>query len=402
MQKERKVAAYVRVSTHSDCQQTSYKAQVEYYTTYISKRPDWIFAGIYADEGISGTSVGKRNGFKKMIEDAWNGKIDLIVTKSISRFARNTVDLLHTIRSLKIKNISVYFEEQKIDTLTEEGELMLTIMASVAQAESENLSENARWAIQRSFQKGIPNTRRRIFGYRWVDGVMVVVPEEATAVKRIFHNFLLGKSHAETAKELDVEGIRSVNGGRMAVSSISFILRNITYTGNTLLQKTFVKDPFTKKKILNTGELPKYLVWNDHEAIIDMDTFQKVQERLDRNKREGTFPYNRTGKKYPFTGKIVCGKCGCHYTRQLWTTGRKGEKRVSWVCTGKLGGKAVKCDAKNFSEEKLMQRVTEVLGIEEFDGELFGKQVENIKIYDEENMIFCMRDGENYGLSIEH
>lgn len=369
----------------------SLQAQTEYYRSLIENTKEWECAGIYADAGTSGTGLKKRLEFQRMMDECEKGKIDKILVKSISRFSRNTVDLLKTIRYLKMLNVSVYFEEQKIDTLTEEGELMLTIMASVAQAESENISENAKWAIRKSFQKGIPNTRRRTFGYQWVDGIMVVVPEEATAVKRIFHNFLEGKSHAKTAEELNMEGIRSVNGGKMTVSSISFMLRNITYTGNTLLQKTFIRDPFSKKKILNTGELPQYLVWDDHEAIIDMDTFQKVQERFERNKREGRFPYNRTRKKYPFTGKIICGKCGCHYTRQLWHTGRKGEKRASWVCTGKLGGKNVKCDAKNISEERLMGIVAEKLKQERFDEQMFEDRVGHIIVYDQGEMMLSMK-----------
>lgn len=326
-----------------------------------------------------------------MIADCESGKINKIFVKSVSRFARNTVDLLKIIRHLKAMDISVYFEEQKIDTLTEEGELMLTIMASVAQSESENISENIKWTIRRSFQKGIPNTRRRTFGYQWVDGKMTVIPEEAEAVRYIFHNFLAGKSRARTATELNAKGIRSVSGGKMAVSSISFILRNITYTGNTLLQKTFIRDPISKKKVMNTGELPQYLVWNDHEAIIDMETFQKVQKQLEKNKKEGRFPYNRTGEIYPFTGKIICGKCGCHYTRQLWNTGRKCGKRASWVCIGKLGGKDNKCDARNISEEKLMEIVAEVIGLKEFDGKLFRDRVENITIYDRSEILLRMK-----------
>lgn len=395
MSEKLKVAAYARISMDSMQMQHSLHAQMTYYQKLIENKQEWEYTGIYADEGLSGTSLKKRLGFQRMMKDCEKGKIDRILVKSVSRFSRNTVDLLKIIRHLKSKNISVYFEEQKIDTLSEEGELMLTIMAAVAQAESENISENAKWAIRRSFQKGIPNTKRRTFGYQWMDGKMIVVPEEATVVRQIFQNFLAGKSHKKTMEELNEKGIRSVKGGRIGVSSISFILRNFTYTGNMLLQKTYISDPVSKKKMLNTGELPQYLVWNDHEAIIDMATFQAVQERLEQNKREGRFPYNRTGKVYPFTGKIICGKCGCHYTRQLWHTGRKGEKRASWVCTGKLGGKDVKCGAENISEEKLMRIAAEAIDKERFDEEVFGKRVDNIKIYNGGKMIFCMKNGKS-------
>lgn len=323
--KKLRVAAYVRVSEETKETQHSLQAQEVFYWRQIHEKAEWELAGIYKDNGISGTDIKRREGFVRLISDCKAGKIDLILVKSVSRFARNTLDLLRIVRYLKQLGVSVRFEEQNIDSLTEEGELMLTLIASVAQAESESISENIKWAIHKAFQNGIGNTRRRTLGYHWVDGKLTVIPEEAEAVKRIFVNFLAGGSHMKTAKELAGEGITSINGKLISVSAIGNILRNITYTGNTLLQKTFIQDPISKKKMMNTGELPQYFVQDTHEAIIDMDTFEQVQEKLARNKEMGRFPYNHTGKKYPFTMKVICGCCGRHYTRQLWNTSEKGK-----------------------------------------------------------------------------
>lgn len=387
MPEKMRIAVYARVSMESEQTEHSLAAQISYYNKWISSDPDWELVEIYTDKGISGTSLKKRSGFQRMITDCEAGKIDIILVKSVSRFARNTLDLLQTVRHLREIGVSVRFEEQNIDTLSEEGELMLTLMASIAQAESESISENAKWAIQKSFQKGIGNTKRRTFGYHWVDGKQVVIPEEAEAVKRIFSNFLAGISHMKTAEELNRDGIRSIHGNPMSVSAIGNILRNITYTGNTLLQKTFIKDPISKKKMVNNGELPQYFVKNSHEAIIDMETFEKVQEKFARNKEMGRFPYNHTGRKYPFTKKVICGCCGRHYTRHLWNTGKNGEKRPTWVCTGKKAEKFRRCNARNISEEKLMEASAAVLGLARFDEEVFQQKVKAITIGDGENWL---------------
>ena len=399
---KKKVAAYARISMETELMFHSFSAQVSHYSQLIQSNPDWQYAGVYADRGISGTGTKKRAEFNRMIADCEAGKIDIILVKSVSRFARNTLDLLQTVRHLRELGISIRFEEQNIDSLTEEGELMLTIMASVAQAESESISENAKWAIHKAFQQGIGNTRNRVFGYKWVDGKLTVVPEEAEVVKRIFNNFLAGSSHMKTAEELLGEGVTTINGKPLSVSAVSFILRNITYTGNTLLQKTFVKDPISKKKVLNTGELPQYLVQDDHEAIIDMDTFERVQEQLARNKEMGRFPYNHTGEKYPFTMKVVCGCCGRHYTRQLWNTSEVGRKRPTWVCTGKKTDKFRRCNAKNIPESKLMEASCVVLGIEEFDEDVFFDKVETITVEGQHELLFTMKDGSEVRQHWEH
>ena len=389
--KKLRVAAYVRVSEETKEAQHSLHAQIDFYQRKIHEKAEWELAGIYKDNGISGTDIKRREGFVRLISDCEAGKIDLILVKSVSRFARNTLDLLRIVRHLKQLGIAVRFEEQNIDSLTEEGELLLTLMASVAQAESESISENVKWAIRKAFQKGIGNTKRRTFGYHWVDGTQTVIAEEAKVVERIFRDFLAGDSQTKIARKLTQEGVTSVNGNPISVSAVGDILRNVTYTGNTLLQKTFIQDPISKKKVMNTGELPQYFVQDTHEAIIDMAAFEQVQEKLARNKEMGRFPYNHTGRKYPFTMKVICGCCGRHYTRQLWNTSAIGKKRPTWVCTGKKAEKYRRCDSKNIPEVKLMEASAKVLGIPEFDEDIFFDKVESITVRGAHELLFCLK-----------
>lgn len=389
--KKLRVAAYVRVSEETKEAQHSLHAQIDFYQRKIHEKAEWELAGIYKDNGISGTDIKRREGFVRLISDCEAGKIDLILVKSVSRFARNTLDLLRIVRHLKQLGIAVRFEEQNIDSLTEEGELLLTLMASVAQAESESISENVKWAIRKAFQKGIGNTKRRTFGYHWVDGTQTVIAEEAKVVERIFRDFLAGDSQTKIARKLTQEGVTSVNGNSISVSAVGDILRNVTYTGNTLLQKTFIQDPISKKKVMNTGELPQYFVQDTHEAIIDMASFEQVQKKLARNKEMGRFPYNHTGRKYPFTMKVICGCCGRHYTRQLWNTSAIGKKRPTWVCTGKKAEKYRRCDSKNIPEVKLMEASAKVLGIPEFDEDIFFDKVESITVRGAHELLFCLK-----------
>ena len=378
-----RVAAYTRVSADSGQLKHSIQAQADYYAQLIYNHSDhgtsdWINAGIYIDKGVSGMDMRKRTEFNRMLADCDAGKIDRILVKSVSRFARNTLDLLQTVRHLSTLGISIWFEEQRIDSLTQEGELLLTLAASIAQAESESISENAKWAIRKGFREGKGNTRHRTFGYRWTDGVQTVVPEEACVVRRIYAEFLSGVPVSQIAKKLAAEGIQTITGKPFSTSSVSFILRNIIYTGNTLLQKTFVRDPISKKKKINKGELPQYLVEGDHEAIISNPVFEQVQRQLAKNQAERKFPYNHTGQTYPFTGKIICGTCGRHYTRQLWNSGKGGVRRATWVCTGKKNGGKRVCASKNISEEMLVQICTKQLGMEQFDERAFREKVKSI------------------------
>ena len=290
VQHKRKVAAYARVSTLRECQQTSYKAQMQYYTTYIQERPDWIFAGIYADEGVTGTSMVKRVGFLKMIDDALEGNIDLIITKSVSRFARNTVDSLNVIRQLKEHGVECYFEKENIWTFDAKGELLITIMSSLAQEESRNISENTRWGMRKAFRDGkvfVPF--KHFLGYdRGADGELKVNQKEAEIVRLIYGLFLDGYSFYGIAAELTRREIRtpygySVWNGR----TVKNILQNEKYRGDALLQKRYSRDFLDRKMRKNDGEVQQYYVVGNHEAIIEPYIFEKVQEELEYRAKEG-------------------------------------------------------------------------------------------------------------------
>ena len=272
--KQKRVAAYARVSVERGRTLHSYSAQVSYYNELIQKNPEWEFAGVYADLGISGTGIEKRNDFKRLLQDCEDGKIDIILTKSISRFARNTVDLLNVVRHLKELGVEVRFEKENIYSLTGDGELMLSILASFAQEETISISNNVKWGIRKKFEKGIPNGSPKVYGYRCVDMKFEVVPEEAEVIKYIYDNFLQNKAYQKVAEELNQLGYKAYKGGKFSASSVREILSNIIYTGNLLLQKYYIVDPIIKKEKKNNGELTQYYVENNHEAIISMEQYE--------------------------------------------------------------------------------------------------------------------------------
>ena len=390
MKQRKKVAAYARVSMESERMHHSLSAQVSYYSSLIQKNPDWEYAGVYADYGISGTGMKKRREFLRMLEDAEAGKIDIILTKSIQRFARNTVDLLRTVRHLKELGIEVWFEKENIHTMSGDGELMMTILASFAQEESRSISENIRWRIKKQFEQGNPNGRFRVYGYRWEGDNLVVVPEEAAVVRRIFQNFLDGKSRLETEREFAAEGITTRNGCRWMDSNIKVVLTNITYTGNMLFQKEYVTDPILKKRKKNRGELPRYYVENTHEPIIDKETFDYVQQEMARRKELGALA-NKSLNTTCFTGKIKCGICGRSYMHNRRTD--RGFEEF-WDCgSHKLKGR--NCGAKgSIPHAVLVKESTEVLGLDDFDEQAFLDQVEKIVVPEYHVMVFCMKNGQ--------
>lgn len=287
--KRKRVAAYARVSVNTERLLNSISAQVSYYSNLIQSNPEWEYAGVYADCGVSGTSIDHRTEFQRLLADCEAGLIDIVMTKSISRFARNTLDLLEVIRHLKELGVEVRFEKENINSMSGDGELMLTLLASFAQEESRSISENVKWSIRKRFEAGIPNGRFRIFGYRWNGDHLVVKPDEAAVVRRIYQNFLDGKSRLETERELAAEGITTLNGCRWVDSSIKEVLTNITYTGSLLFQKEYVCDPFSHKKRVNKGDLPQYFVEDAHEAIIDKEVFNYVQAEMARRRELGCF-----------------------------------------------------------------------------------------------------------------
>ena len=348
----RRVAGYARVSTDSEEQLTSYEAQVDYYTRYIRSQADWEFVDVYTDEGISATNTKKRNGFNRMVQDALDGKIDLIVTKSVSRFARNTVDSLTTVRKLKDAGVEVYFEKENIWTLDSKGELLITIMSSLAQEESRSISENVTWGQRKRFADGkVSIPYGQFLGYRkGTDGLPEIVPEEAEIVRTIYRMCIEGKSTNAIAKHLTRQGISTPAGKQVwQRATVESILRNEKYKGAALLQKKFTVDFLQKKMKVNEGEVPQYYVEHSHEAIIDPEEWEKVQLELARRKN-GT---RRTQCNSPFAGKIICGDCGEIFGSKVWHSNSK-YRRTIWRCNAKYNS-GEPCSTPHLYEEDLKQ-----------------------------------------------
>lgn len=345
-----RVTAYARVSCGKDAILHSLAAQVDHYSTYIRHHPGWEYVGVYADEAKTGTKDSREN-FQRMLANCRMGKIDHIITKSISRFSRNTVTLLETVRELKGLGISAYFEEQSIDTATAEGELMLSILASYAQEESLSASENQKWRVKRNFEEGIP-WRFFVLGYRRENGRLAVIPEETEIVRSIFDDYLSGKGVTAITKRLNESGSTTQSGGVFHKSAVERILRNYAYTGNLLLQTKFRENHLTKVTRKNQSELPRHHAANTHEAIISQETFDAVQAEILRRKRK--YVLTKPQQTSPFTGLITCAICSKHYRRKATATG------PVWICsTYNAYGKAY-CPSKAIPEEKLMQAAAQV------------------------------------------
>ena len=347
-QSRRKVAGYARVSTDSEEQLTSYEAQVDYYTKYIRSNPDWEFVDVYTDEGISATNTQHRDGFNRMIADALAGKIDLIVTKSVSRFARNTVDSLTAVRKLKEHGTEVYFEKEGIYTFDSKGELLITIMSSLAQEESRSISENVTWGQRKRFADGKVSLPYKSFlGYRkGPDGLPEIVPEEAEIVQGIYKLFIQGKTVNWIATHLTAKGIPAPRGKeKWQTSTIESILTNEKYKGSAVLQKKFTVDFLSKKMKVNEGEVPQYIVDQSHPAIIDPEEWQKVQDEMAVRKAKGKHHNSLS----PFSAKIVCGDCGEFYGSKVWHSTDK-YRRVIWQCNGKFKGE-YRCGTPHLYEE---------------------------------------------------
>ena len=358
--KKRKTAGYARVSTDSEEQATSYEAQVDYYTRYINGREDWEFAGVYTDEGISATNTKKRDGFNQMIEDALDGKIDLIITKSVSRFARNTVDSLTTVRKLKEKGIEVYFEKENIYTLDSKGELLITIMSSLAQEESRSISENTTWGKRKQFADGKGSLAYSTFlGYeKGEDGSLRVNPEQAETVKLIYQLFLQGLSPYAIGKKLTGLGIKSPAGkDTWHQSSVKSILTNEKYKGDALLQKQYTADFLTKKRKKNQGEIPQYYVEGSHEAIIPPETWELVQEEMERRKSMGA----RYSSASIFSSKIMCSECGNWYGSKVWHSQDK-YRRVIFRCNHKFKNDR-KCRTPHLTEDEIKEAFVKAVNV---------------------------------------
>ncbi|HGD4521625.1 TPA: recombinase family protein [Streptococcus agalactiae] len=381
--KKRRVAGYARVSTDHEVQATSYESQMRYYSEYINGRDDWEFVKMYSDEGISGTNTKLRTGFKSMVEDALDGKIDLIITKSVSRFARNTVDSLTTVRQLKEVGVEIYFEKENIWTLDSKGELLITIMSSLVQEESRSISENVTWGLRKQFAEGkvhFPYTN--VLGFKaGEDGAIVVDQDEAKTVRYIFQQALIGKSPYHIAKDLTEQVIPSPSGkSHWNATTIKRMLRNEKYKGDALLQKTYTTDFLTKKKNINRGELPQYYVENNHEAIVDRETFDAVQQVLENKGRKSSTTI--------FSSKLVCGDCGHFFGSKVWHSTSK-YRRVIYQCNEKYKGIS-KCSTPHVTEEEVIQwfisAVNQVLDnrIEVIDNLYVLLSIGNLEVIDEQ------------------
>ena len=372
--KKKRVAAYCRVSSGKDAMLHSLSAQVSYYSDYIQKH-GWEYAGVYADEALTGTKDNREN-FQRLLAECRKGTVQMVITKSISRFARNTVTLLETVRELKALGVDVYFEEQNIHTMSADGELMLTILASYAQEESLSVSENMKWRIRKNFENGKPWSGL-ILGYRFQNGQFVVVPEEAEIVKRIFQEYLGGLGATAIMKGLNDDGILTRVGKPWRTEGVLKILRNYNYTGNLILQKTYRENHLTKRKMKNNGEKPQYHAVGTHEAIIDLPTFEAVQEELAK-RAEHYSGKKMTVATYPFTGLIVCDGCGKHYRRKTTATG------IVWICsTYNTHGKKACADSKAIPESVLYELTADTP-----IGDLTAIRAEK-----DNTLIFCFKNG---------
>lgn len=362
------VGAYCRVSTDMEDQLNSYNAQVSYYTELIGKNPKWRFVGIYADEGISGTQTLKRAEFNRMIRDCRKGKIDLILTKSVARFARNTVDTLNYVRELKSLGINVHFEEQNLDTIKMSNEMIIGVYSVIAQAESENISENVKWGIHHKMRTGEYSFRDNLLGYKKDEkGNPQIVEEEAITIKKIYQMYLDGNSLDQIKTYLEENKILTYRGNTIwNKGTIKSILTNEKYSGDIILQKSYIDNCINKKLKKNHGELPKYLILNNHPAIIDKHTFKEVQKEIAR--RSGKTKVSSSGKigfskysgKYALTDLLVCGCCGSPYKRKTWKL--KGVNQKVWRCSNRAEhGKKYCNQSITIKEEDLQQSICKAI-----------------------------------------
>lgn len=351
------MAAYCRVSTDHEEQENSFENQVAYYTNYITSKAEYELAGIYADEGISGTGTKKRLDFQRMIRDCEEKKIDLVITKSISRFARNTADCLQYSRKLKNLGIPVIFEKEHISTMDASGELLFTILSSLAQEESHNISSNTTWGIRSKFKKGIPAIHAScVMGYdQDKDKKLIINPEQAKVVKRIYREFLEGMYPSEIAHELNAEGVCGVRGKpSWSQFTIDRMLRNELYKGDLLMQKTYTTDYLTKKTAKNDGKFEQYYVEKNHPAIIDPEEWEEVQEELDRQERfrdeHDLMKVSRQNCDSAFNARVFCAKCGGRYCRRK----NYGDGTTTvWICKNRERANGADCHNANIKEEIL-------------------------------------------------
>lgn len=386
---KKRVAAYARVSSGKDSMLHSISAQIGYYSEFIQKHRGWEYLGVYADEAMTGTTDNRAE-FQRILTDCRNGKIDMIITKSISRFARNTVTMLETVRELKNLNVDVFFEKENIHSMSGDGELMLTILASFAQEESRSVSENCKWRIRKGFQDGRPSCAS-ILGYKMEKDTLVIVPHEAVVVKEIYTDFLSGMSKNAIAQKLNSKGLTGKRGGLWEANDVTNILTNEKYAGDVLLQKAFNSDHIEKRKCINKGQLPKYYVQDGHAPIISREIYNQVQNEI-QNIKSQFKTTKKPSEKQIFTGKIICEQCGRNYRIKVSNSSTKYAKRV-WICpTFNTRGKKY-CPSQQIPEDILIDLTTEVLKLKEFDQTIFDKNIKKIIIPGSNKVTFIFNDG---------
>lgn len=378
------VAAYARVSTGKDAMLHSLSSQVSYYSNLIQSHDEWMYIGVYSDEAITGTKD-NRNGFQRMLADCRAGKVNMIITKSISRFARNTITLLKTVRELKSLNIDVFFEEQNIHTMTTEGELMLTILASYAQEESLSASENQKWRVRQAFENGDLLNWHFSFGYNIDKGKIFIDEETAPIVIEIFNRVINRESYGSISRDLNKRGVIGALGGKWCVQRIKDIISNEKYTGNALLQKHYRNNHLEKKKCMNTGELPKYYAEETHPAIINSDIFELAQVIVKKNAEIAKG--RARPQKSEFTGKIKCPHCGRNYKRTI-SNGSHG-----WNCSTYLEQGKSFCHGKKIPESTLKTVCAEIIGTTQYNEGLFISIISHIEVPKPNELAFYFADG---------
>ena len=377
----KRVAAYARVSMETEQLHHSLSAQVSYYSALIQSNPEWEYAGVYADEGITGTATKHRDEFKKLMADCDAGKIDLVLVKSVSRFARDTVDTLKATRHLKDLGIDVYFERENIHSISKEGELLLTLLAAFAQAESRSISENIKWSIRKKFKLGIPNGIKAPYGYEWNGDSFSVIPEQGEVVREIYDRYLAGEPAYSIAKGLAEKGVKGQSGVPMDDSTIKNILSSLSYTGTMLLQKNFFTEGHKRRK--NKGELPMYAVEEMFEPLVSEADFEKAQQIM--KDRAESMP-NRNPKLTAFSGIVRCANCGCSISRRTSKYGKK------WICnTKERKGKAV-CDFRDIYESELEDAATKALSLDGFNADEVKSRIALITV-DNAYITFRMKNG---------
>ncbi len=385
--KKLRVAAYVRVSVEKELSEHSFAAQLDHFIKLMDSRPDWTNAGVYSDYGITGTKT-DRPGFQGLMAACEAGQIDLVLTKSISRFCRNTVDLLNTIRHLKEKGINVHFERENMDTMSDSGELLLTLLASFAQEESRSMSENCKWSIRKRFEQGRGNCFH-LYGYRWDGKEFHIEDHEAEIVRKVFSLYLEGLGPHAIAARLKDDGVERSNGTPFTYSRIVKMLHQEKYCGDSLLQKTFRENHITKRKMENKGEYPMYYAEGTHPQIISHDEFDMVKSEMAK-RRELDFRAGDSSRFSCFTGKIRCASCG-HTFRRCNKGGRW--KRHIWKCGTKIQYGTSTCPSGNLPEKMLVMSACDVLELETFDQEAFELHVREVLVQSPYTLIFRMDDG---------